>query len=160
MPRRGHARCTCLAQQGPHAADIGDVRITVSSSDHADKDRGFGRHGLHVYLFVRKADHRARILCETPERSGSCWYSCMPFNRIQLRRSRSMITLYSRLSGTNTFTPWTTLPFSSMESSFTLDLITLKHANDAQDWSCSIIHVLRYALTIPTRQSSRLQTTN
>lgn len=75
----------------------------------------FGRQGLHVYLFVRESDHRARILCEMPERSGACWYSCMPFNKIHLRRSRSMITLYNRVSGTNTFTTWARLPFTSME---------------------------------------------
>lgn len=160
MSRRGNARCTCLAQQGQHAADSENVRISNPASDYADKSRSFGRDGLHVYLFVRKNDHRARILCETPERSGSCWYSCMPFNRIHLRRSRSMITLYNRISGTNTFTPWASLPFTSMESSSSLGSVYLRHADNFQDLSYSTIPVLHCALTIPAKLSATLRTTN
>ena len=117
MPRRGHARCTCLVEPRPDGSDTEDVSSDSNrtSMNHVANNNSNFKKALVVHIFVRPSDNRARILCENVKTSGSAWYSCMPLNRLRLRRSRSIIVLYNRVTGSNVLTRWLSLPFSTME---------------------------------------------
>lgn len=71
--------------------------------------------GLCVRFYHRERDHRARILCETPERSGHFWYSTLPLNALQIRRNGSSLYLCQPRGRERQPQMWALLQFSTVE---------------------------------------------
>ena len=84
----------------------------------ADKNRQFP-HGLIVQLYHRERDHRAKILCETPEKSGHSWYSAVGLNLLEImRRGSTELWLCRPRPGSNP-RAWALMQFLTIESRLT-----------------------------------------
>ena len=76
-----------------------------------------GQTELTVRLFYREGDHRARILCKWPSRSGrGNKYSCLPLNLLEFRRAESSLQICKKIPGSSKVDLWASLTFSTIES--------------------------------------------
>jgi len=70
--------------------------------------------GLCVRLYHRERDHGAKILCETPERSGHAWYSCLSLDALDFHRAEESTLYLCQPSGSD-LRAWAILYFTTIE---------------------------------------------
>ena len=72
--------------------------------------------GMICRLYHRPGDHRARMLCESPEKSGHYWYSTVGLNQLEIiRRDSTALCLCKPRQGQNA-KAWALLQFLTIES--------------------------------------------
>lgn len=110
---REHAICNGLhgAQIRTAFQNVGLGGFDITFTDKFSKFPG----GMAVYLYHRERDHRAKILCETPEKSGQQWYSCLGTNSLETWRDGNMLYL-CRPRPQSPSHVWASLEFSTIES--------------------------------------------
>lgn len=70
---------------------------------------------MRVAFYLRKTDHRVRILCKKPHRTGPSDYYCLPLNLLELMRDGSCLRLCRRRNHGTELVLWTLLKFSTLE---------------------------------------------
>ncbi|KAJ6143311.1 hypothetical protein N7471_002764 [Penicillium samsonianum] len=88
------------------------------------KDKGFeellqlslnDESDMRVSFYLRRTDHRVRILCREPHRSGPSDYYCLPLNLLEILRDGSCLRLCRRRNRGTELVLWTQLKFTTLE---------------------------------------------
>ncbi|KAJ5158606.1 uncharacterized protein N7500_008257 [Penicillium coprophilum] len=69
---------------------------------------------MRVSFYLRRLDHRVRILCREPHRTRPSDYYCLPLNLLEILRDGSCLRLCRRKHGTQLIL-WTQLKFTTLE---------------------------------------------
>ncbi|CAG8045750.1 unnamed protein product, partial [Penicillium nalgiovense] len=84
------------------------------------KDKGFEellqlQTDMRVSFYLRRSDHRVRILCKEPHRTGPSDYYCLPLNLLEILRDGSCLRLCRRRNRGTELVLWTQLKFTTLE---------------------------------------------
>ncbi|KAJ5687741.1 hypothetical protein N7536_010360 [Penicillium majusculum] len=88
------------------------------------KDKGFeellqlslnDESDMRVSFYLRRTDHRVRILCREPHRTGPSDYYCLPLNLLELLRDGSCLRICRRRNRGTELVLWTQLKFTTLE---------------------------------------------
>ncbi|KAI1838296.1 hypothetical protein DTO013E5_2535 [Penicillium roqueforti] len=100
---------------------------------------------MRVAFYLRKTDHRVRILCKKPHRTGPSDYYCLPLNLLELMRDGSCLRLCRRRNHGTELVLWTLLKFSTLEDLVIFHNVFL--ALRSQDAGHPIGEILDHELT-------------
>ncbi|KAJ5382794.1 hypothetical protein N7517_000705 [Penicillium concentricum] len=70
---------------------------------------------MRVSFYLRRPDHRVRILCRVPHRTGPSDYYCLPLNLLEVLRDGSCLRLCRRRKRGTELVLWTQLKFTTLE---------------------------------------------
>ncbi|KAJ5228358.1 hypothetical protein N7489_009066 [Penicillium chrysogenum] len=70
---------------------------------------------MRVSFYLRRSDHRVRILCKEPHRTGPSDYYCLPLNLLEILRDGSCLRLCRRRNRGTELVLWTQLKFTTLE---------------------------------------------
>ncbi|CAI7587575.1 unnamed protein product [Penicillium crustosum] len=88
------------------------------------KDKGFeellqlslnDESDMRVSFYLRRTDHRVRILCREPHRTGPSDYYCLPLNLLEILRDGSCLRICRRRNRGTELVLWTQLKFTTLE---------------------------------------------
>ncbi|KAJ5185354.1 hypothetical protein N7472_010194 [Penicillium cf. griseofulvum] len=99
---------------------------------------------MRVSFYLRRIDHRVRILCREPHRTRPSDYYCLPLNLLEVLRDGSCLRLCRRRKRGTELVLWTQLKFTTLE-----DLVLFHNtflALRSQDAGTSIGEILDHEL--------------
>lgn len=70
---------------------------------------------MRVSFYLRRTDHRVRILCREPHRTGPSDYYCLPLNLLEVLRDGSCLRICRRRNRGTELVLWTKLKFTTLE---------------------------------------------
>ncbi|KAJ5588876.1 hypothetical protein N7537_011554 [Penicillium hordei] len=70
---------------------------------------------MRVSFYLRRTDHRVRILCREPHRTGPSDYYCLPLNLLEVLRDGSCLRICRRRNRGTELVLWTQLKFTTLE---------------------------------------------
>jgi hypothetical protein len=70
---------------------------------------------MRVSFYLRRRDHRVRILCREPHRTRPSDYYCLPLNLLEVLRDQSCLRLCRRRKRGTELVLWTQLKFTTLE---------------------------------------------
>jgi hypothetical protein len=70
---------------------------------------------MRISFYLRKRDHRVRILCKIPHHTRPSEYFCLPLNLLEAVRDGPFLRLCRRRNKGTVLVLWALLKFTSME---------------------------------------------